>query len=201
MQEVRKQVELTNTMTLLDLNGTVKSFKSEFVISSKDPARKYLIAIITQDQLDNGDIQYVASEQDGKFARKVSYHLPDHLNHFIAIKKDVDDKSETPHVCDVYIRLTEEKIEEPEEELKMSPIKRVDLEDPPVIPKSILKESISQEIRDELSKEIYEKYVLPSAECQTSAEDNSTNPFMVIGIVCVVSVVLLLVWKNLQKTK
>lgn len=199
MQEVRKQVELNNTMTLLDLNGTVKSFKSEFVISSKDPKRKYLIAIITQDQLDKGDIDYVLSETDGKFARKVSYHLPEHLNHFIAIKKDLDDINESPHICDVYIRLTEEPHVE-KEELKMSPIKRKDLEESTFLP---LKEEgnlklsdISPEIKEELSREIYEKYVLPNSRLP---EEDSTNPFMVIGIICIVSVVLLLVWKNVQK--
>jgi hypothetical protein len=199
MQEVRKQVELNNTMTLLDLNGTIKSFKSEFIISSKNPTRKYLIAIVTQDQLDKGDIQYVLSEQDGKFSRKVSYHLPEHLNHFLAIKKEADDKNEEPLICDVYIRLTEESPIDPEEETKLYPIRRADLEEKAQESKSILKESLSEEMRNELTKEIYEKYVLENLKNSENTE--GTNIFTVIGSICIVSVILLLVWKSLNQNK
>ena len=101
--EVNKEISVTGMMQLIDLNGTKVNFQSEFTISTKDPSKKILIAIVNQDQLDNGDIQFEPSEDGGKFSRRITYQQNRHLNHFIALKKI--DKEETPVECNVIVRL------------------------------------------------------------------------------------------------
>lgn len=239
MQEIRKQIELNNTMTLLDLNGTATRFKSEFVITSKNPSRKYLIAVVTQTQLDNGDdIPFLLSEDQGVFARKVTYNLDVHLNHFISIKKQLDDADPDPFLCDVYIRLYKEEAPPEIKVPSMSMIKRHDLEIPessaqggqrretfettglrdprsletppepleaPVAPRQrvvqspetfLPSENISPLIREELSKELYEKYVLKSEE-----QSGGVNTYLVIGVVSMIIFIIFLGFKTLHRSK
>jgi hypothetical protein len=122
--EVNKEISVTGMMQLIDLNGTKVNFQSEFTISTKDPSKKILIAIVNQDQLDNGDIQFEPSEDGGKFSRRITYQQNRHLNHFIALKKI--DKEETPVDCTVTVRLRDlgviKEMKEPEKREREMPI-------------------------------------------------------------------------------
>lgn len=100
--EIKKTITCTNLMQLIDLNGTRKNFQSEFVVQSAKPNQPFNACVITQDQLDNGELQFETCS-NGKFARRVSYQNNKHLNHYIAIKSS--DSSEIE--CSVVVRLTE----------------------------------------------------------------------------------------------
>lgn len=100
--EIKKTITCTNLMQLIDLNGTRKNFQSEFVVQSVKPNQPFNACVITQDQLDNGELQFETCN-NGKFARRVSYQNNKHLNHYIAIKSS--DSGETE--CSVVVRLTE----------------------------------------------------------------------------------------------
>jgi len=127
--EVNKEISVTGMMQLIDLNGTKVNFQSEFTISTKDPSKKILIAIVNQDQLDNGDIQFEPTEDGGKFSRRITYQQNRHLNHFIALKKI--DKEETPVDCTVTVRLRDlgvikemKEMKEPEKREREIPIEK-----------------------------------------------------------------------------
>jgi hypothetical protein len=103
--EVNKDISVTPMMQLVDLNGTKVNFQSEFTISSKDPSKKVMVAIVNQDQLDNGEIRFEPTEDGGKYSRRITFQQNRHLNHFIALKKI--DKEETPVECTITVRLRE----------------------------------------------------------------------------------------------
>lgn len=100
--EIKKSITCTNLMQLIDLNGTRKNFQSEFVVQSITPNQPFNACVITQDQLDNGDVKFETCS-NGKFARRVSYQNNKHLNHYIAIKSTDNTENE----CSVVVRLTE----------------------------------------------------------------------------------------------
>jgi hypothetical protein len=102
--EVNKEIEVTPMMQLVDLNGTKVNFQSEFTVST-DPSKKIGIAIVSQEQLDNGDIRFEPIEEGGTYSRRITYQKNAHQNHFIALKKL--DKDETPVTARVIVRLKE----------------------------------------------------------------------------------------------
>jgi len=102
--EVNKEIEVTPMMQLVDLNGTKVNFQSEFTVST-DPSKKIGIAIVSQEQLDNGDIRFEPLEEGGTYSRRITYQKNAHQNHFIALKKL--DKDETPVATRVIVRLKE----------------------------------------------------------------------------------------------
>jgi hypothetical protein len=102
--EMKKDIEVTNFMQLIDLNGSKVNFQSEFIISLKNPSEKILVAIVNQEQLDNGDINFEPSE-NGKYARRITFQENEHQNHFIALK--TINNSETPVKCLVVVKLKE----------------------------------------------------------------------------------------------
>jgi hypothetical protein len=113
--EVNKEIEITPMMQLVDLNGTKVNFQSEFTVSSD--SNKIGIAIVSQEQLDNGDIRFEPMEEGGTYSRRITYQKNSHQNHFIALKKL--DKDETPVVARVIVRLKELPLvkEEPQQTL------------------------------------------------------------------------------------
>jgi hypothetical protein len=110
--EVNKEIEITPMMQLVDLNGTKVNFQSEFTVSSD--SNKIGIAIVSQEQLDNGEIRFEPMEEGGTYSRRITYQKNAHQNHFIALKKL--DKDETPVPARVIVRLKELPLvkEEPE---------------------------------------------------------------------------------------
>lgn len=101
--EVNKEIEVTPMMQLVDLNGTKVNFQSEFTVSSD--SNKIGIAIVSQEQLDNGDIRFEPMEEGGTYSRRITYQKNAHQNHFIALKKL--DKDETPVAARIIVRLKE----------------------------------------------------------------------------------------------
>jgi hypothetical protein len=102
--EVQKQIEVTPMMQLIDLNGTRVNFQSEFTVTVSDPSKAILVAVVNQNQLDNGELNFEETVS-GKFARRVTYQNSEHLNYYIALKKM--DRDEVPIECLVVIQLKE----------------------------------------------------------------------------------------------
>ena len=76
-------------ISLLDLNGTKSNFETKFHITGQ-PGARYVVAIVSQDDLDNGNFNFEMSEPDGSFSRKIIRQDPEHQNYFIAIKRHPD---------------------------------------------------------------------------------------------------------------
>lgn len=104
--EVNKQIEVTPMMQLIDLNGTRVNFQSDFTVSVSDPTKQILVAIVNQNQLDEGGkLTFEPTDHTGKYSRRVTYLEKTHLNHYIAVKKM--DKDEIPIECSVIVKLKE----------------------------------------------------------------------------------------------
>ena len=106
--ELKTNVEVDKSMKLIDINGKKISFQSDCFVKSKNPNDTFRIAIVNQNDLDNGTINFEVYN-GGLFKRRVTYENEDgeHLNHYIAFKKNVSDTSENTLSCEVVIRLTE----------------------------------------------------------------------------------------------
>ena len=94
--EVNKDMDLTSIMQLVDLNGTMVNFQSDFTITSPG---EISVAIVTQHQLDNGEIQF--EKVSGSYSRRITYQENVHQNHFLGLK------SNPPTTCHITIRLKE----------------------------------------------------------------------------------------------
>lgn len=122
--EVNKEIDVNSIMQLVDINGSMNNFQSEFVVSLKDPSKTILVAIVNQDQLDNGEINFQPTE-GGVYSKRVTFQ-GDHLNHFIALKKN--DQGEEDVKCNVMIRLKQLEAKEPEMK-EMKEMKRIENKD------------------------------------------------------------------------
>jgi hypothetical protein len=94
--EVNKDMDLTSIMQLVDLNGTMVNFQSDFTITSPG---EISVAIVNQHQLDNGEIQF--EKVSGSYSRRITYQENVHQNHFLGLK------SNPPTTCHITIRLKE----------------------------------------------------------------------------------------------
>jgi hypothetical protein len=104
--EVNKTLDVTPMMQLVDLNGTRVNFQSDFTVSVSDPSKQILVAVVNQDQLDEGKkLSFESTDHTGKYSRRVTYLDKNHLNHYIAIKKM--DNEEIPISCTVVVKLKE----------------------------------------------------------------------------------------------
>jgi hypothetical protein len=97
--EVNKSMELSSMMQLVDLNGTMVNFQSDFTIASDD--NNILVAIVNQNQLDSGDFQF--EQVNGSYSRRITYQENKHQNHYIALKCGPTQTAK----CQVTIRLRE----------------------------------------------------------------------------------------------
>ena len=96
--EVNKEMELTSMMQLVDLNGSMVNFQSDFTITSTGDI---LVAIVNQHQLDNGEINF--ERVNGSYSRRIVYQDNVHQNHFLALKS----APSTTEKCRIIIRLRE----------------------------------------------------------------------------------------------
>ena len=101
--EVKKTVTLTKHMQLIDLNGLRVNFQSDCTPTTK-PDQRFQACIVTQDQLDEGKVNFEDSEH-GKYARRVIYQKNTPLNHFAAIRLPKDAEVTTEIECSVVVRL------------------------------------------------------------------------------------------------
>ena len=83
--ELKTTIEVEKSMKLVDINGKKINFRSECIVTptSDEP---FYIAIVNQNDLDNGDINFEVCK--GGFSRRVTYESEDdeHINHYIAFK-------------------------------------------------------------------------------------------------------------------
>jgi len=94
--EVNKDMDLTSIMQLVDLNGTMVNFQTDFTITSPG---EISVAIVNQHQLDNGEIHF--EKVSGSYSRRITYQENVHQNHFLGLK------SNPPTTCHITIRLKE----------------------------------------------------------------------------------------------
>jgi hypothetical protein len=104
--EVKKELSISKIMQLIDLNGSKKNFQSEFILEIVDPNKKVNICVLNQDELDNGKINFEETER-GKYSRRVTYQNNKHINHYIAIKKHMDDNDDKNVDCVLVIHMKE----------------------------------------------------------------------------------------------
>jgi hypothetical protein len=101
--EVKKDLTLSSNMQLVDLNGTRPNFQSDVVCRAANPAHKFRACIVSQEQLDCGDVKFENSE-NGKYARRVTFQEDRHVNHYLAVRSEGGD---TDIQCHVVVRLRE----------------------------------------------------------------------------------------------
>ena len=91
--EIIKIEEDVNVMgkkiSLIDLNGSQSNFETKFQITSQ-PGARYVVSVISQDELDSGDFQFEACDTDGSFSRKIIRQDQHHQNFYIGIKRHPD---------------------------------------------------------------------------------------------------------------
>lgn len=102
--ELKTSIEVEKSMKLIDINGKKINFQSDCIVKG-NPKNPFKIAIVNQNELDNGDINFEVCS--GNFSRRVTYESADneHLNHYIAFKKMPND--ENPVKAEVIVQLTE----------------------------------------------------------------------------------------------
>ena len=110
--ELKTKVEVGKSMKLVDIHGKKISFQSDCFVHATQSKQKeppsFYIAIVNQNDLDNGKIQFEIHNGKTPFTRRVTYESADgeHLNHYIAVKK-LPNTDEDPIHCDITIRLSE----------------------------------------------------------------------------------------------
>jgi hypothetical protein len=112
--EVEKDIKVNSVMQLIDLNGSKTNFQSDCLITNVDPSKKVLVAIVNQDELDIGNINFEPIEDNGKYARRITFQENVKKNHFICIKKHNSEEQDEID-CHIIIRMKEipPKIEQP----------------------------------------------------------------------------------------
>lgn len=104
--ELKTTVEVEKSMKLVDINGKKINFRSECIVTptSDEP---FYIAIVNQNDLDNGDINFEVCK--GGFSRRVTYESEDdeHINHYIAFKKLPTTDEKKLVKPNIIVRLTE----------------------------------------------------------------------------------------------
>lgn len=105
--KVKEDIQIQgNKMSLVDLNGSQRNFETKFQVST-DSNSRYVVAIVSQDELDNGDFQFESCETDGTFSRKIIRQDDNHINYFIAIKRHPEDTELPPITCHIVKQLRE----------------------------------------------------------------------------------------------
>lgn len=103
--ELKTSIEVEKSMKLIDINGKKISFQSDCVVKC-DPKNPFQIAIVNQNDLDEGDVNFEVCK--GSYSRRVKYESEDneHINHYIAFKK-LPNTGDSSIKADVVIQLTE----------------------------------------------------------------------------------------------
>lgn len=185
--ELKKEIDVSNIMQLIDINGTKQNFQSDFMITLKDPSRKILVAIVNQEQLDNGELNFELCE-DGKFGRRVTFQENMLQNHFIAVKKIPNDKDDTVS-CSIVIRLTElpppPPKPQPVEPPKAPPPSPENYNLNPEMPPDV-KENIQQQLFNLSNNPEYlnQPYISQDGLQLEDTSEKSYNSYYIVGIIC-----------------
>ena len=110
--ELKTKVEIDKSMKLIDINGKKVSFQSDCFIKPNNPNDTFYVAIVNQNDLDQGTINFDIFDQAKEgitYKRRITYESQDgeHLNHYIALKKLPKNMTEQPIQAELIIRLTE----------------------------------------------------------------------------------------------
>lgn len=194
-ETIKSTVEVDSVKKLIDLNGSKVNFYSEFVLDSKNPMRNYLVAVLDQDDLDNGNLNFEPST-NGQFARSIIYQNNVLKNHFIAVKRLPDDKSKEALVCDV-IRVLE----------KLPMIEQSKLKEQNVLLETeqtnvqsqhdITSDSSETQLNEtEMLKQNYNEQLEKLIQSSQNKGIDYTSPSFIIGIICLLLFFLLLLKKK-----
>lgn len=117
MPPIRKNdnIEVSSQLAIIDLNGTQKNFETKFQITSQPPppvgvavGERYVVAVVSQEELDNQDYTFEPCDPDGSYTRKIIRQDDTHQNYFIAIKKHpTADKNGPPIKCNIVKEMSE----------------------------------------------------------------------------------------------
>ena len=221
--EVNKDMDLTSIMQLVDLNGTMVNFQSDFTITSPG---EISVAIVNQHQLDNGEIHF--EKVSGSYSRRITYQENVHQNHFLALK------SNPPVTCHITIRLKELPLNAVRRKTHERDIdtdeRRVRFQDDATTPRdmgrdmrtdaprdmgrdmgrdtptprasmpSTLEPSVKQELHDQL-EQLYQKedYADNPTPDDKTPPPKHHNPYYFVGIICITLFVLMMSYKFLIK--
>ena len=110
--ELKTKVEIDKSIKLIDINGKKISFQSDCFIKPNNPNDTFYVAIVNQNDLDQGAINFDIFDQAKEgitYKRRITYESQDgeHLNHYIALKKLPKNMTEQPIQAEVIVRLTE----------------------------------------------------------------------------------------------
>jgi len=110
--ELKTKVEIDKSMKLIDINGKKISFQSDCFIKPNNPNDTFYVAIVNQNDLDQGAINFDIFDQAKEgitYKRRITYESQDgeHLNHYIALKKLPKNMTEQTIQAEVIVRLTE----------------------------------------------------------------------------------------------
>lgn len=175
--EVKTKVEVDKTMKLIDMNGKKISFRSECIVKPNNPNDKFYIAIVNQNDLDGGNINFEVLDKEYK--RRITYESEDgqHLNHYIVMKKMPNNSTEAPILCDVIVRLTELETKVPEPIYSKIEYKEEIKED---------KEEIKEKLFELSNTNEYKEEIKEKKEIELESAFNYRN----IGFFCIIVFVL-----------
>jgi hypothetical protein len=185
-QTIKSTIEVESVKKLIDLNGSKVNFYSEFIIDSKNPKKNFLVAVLDQDDLDNGTLTFESSD-NGQFARSIIYQNNVLKNHFIAVKRLPSDNSKEALVCDVIRVLEKLPILEQSPLNSLTTIEEQDTieQDEPDIQKE-------QNVNEKNITEEQLKLLLNKNE----GFMNYTSPSFIIGVICFIIFFVLLFQKS-----
>lgn len=97
---INNTYDIIKTPKLIDLNGDLTKFESEFKVSSNVP---FYIAVVNQKMLDNNEIQFRPPEN--KSSGTVKYERDEHIPHYLVLKSDLN--------CKVNVNIKTKPLESP----------------------------------------------------------------------------------------
>jgi hypothetical protein len=193
---VKKIVEVNKTSTLLDLNGTKKNFTVNIKVKAKFPINRYVVAIVSQDQLDDNKFKYYNCDEDGEFSYKFSYKENKFKNYYLILKKKKDDTSENPVICSIDIESTE---------LEVSEVKKNDLQQQKNQQELQKQEQLQQQQlqqqqlqQQQLQQQIDQKDFEEKQQILNliQSTDSNISTYKTITIICFVCIILIFYLKN-----
>ena len=111
MPSIDKLYSITNVNTLIDLNENINNFDCNFTITNIDDSDngKFKLAIVSQEELDDGDIQY--KNITGSISGNINSKNGIYENYIMLIKSDSDCKC---HIKTEFRELSDQEIQKEE---------------------------------------------------------------------------------------
>ena len=189
--ELITTIEVGKSMNLIDINGKKVNFQSECIVSSTSD-EPFQIAIVNQNDLDNGTVKFEICNGKETFSRRVTYESEEneHVNHYIAFKKMKSTDEKTVIKPNVIVRLKELKKE------------KMPLQNEPImstIQYPSLSSSSSQNLSDQIDLSEVEVEVLKTKLHELSLSNgynNQNSLYRNIAIGCFFIVILVVILKK-----